>query len=104
MKLNLKRLALSAALLSLLAAGMAVPASAASPFDATDATALAGFSWPWENVNVETIEAGEYAASMTVGTAQQLSPIVLPEKAAQSALICSIDGFSPLNETKHAAM
>ena len=83
MKLNLKRLALSAALLSLLAAGMAVPASAASPFDATDATALAGFSWPWENVNVETIEPGEYAASMTVGTAQQLSPIVLPEKAAQ---------------------
>lgn len=79
MKRNPKQLAVCAALLSLLAVGMAVPASAASPFVAP----ALSVSWPWESVSVETVETGDYVASMTVGTAQQLSPVVLPEKAAK---------------------
>lgn len=79
MKRNPKQLAVCAALLSLLAVGMAVPASAASPLVAP----ALSISWPWESVSVETVETGDYAASMTVGTAQQLSPVVLPEKAAK---------------------
>lgn len=78
MKLNLKQLALSAAVLGLLAVGMAVPATAANPFAVSTAIV-----WPWESVSVETVETGDYAASMTVGTAQQLSPVVSPSKAAQ---------------------
>lgn len=78
MKLNLKQLALSAAVLGLLAVGMAVPATAASPFAVSTAIV-----WPWESVSVETVETGDYAASMTVGTAQQLSPVVSPSKAAR---------------------
>ena len=78
MKLNPKQLALSAAVLGLLAVGMAVPATAASPFAVPTAIV-----WPWESVSVETVETGDYAASMTVGTAQQLSPVVSPSKAAQ---------------------
>lgn len=80
MKRNPKQLAVCVALLGLLTVGMAVPASAASPFVAP---ALSNFSWPWETVNVESVETGDYAATMTVGTAQKLSPVVLPEKAAQ---------------------
>lgn len=79
MKRNPKQLAVCAALLSLLAVGMAVPASAASPLVAP----ALSISWPWESVSVETVETGDYAASMTVGTAQQLSPVVLPTKAAK---------------------
>lgn len=79
MKRNPKQLAVCAALLSLLAVGMAVPASAASPLVAP----ALSISWPWESVSVETVETGDYAASMTVGTAQRLSPVVLPTKAAK---------------------
>ncbi len=34
---------------------------------------------------VESIAPGDYAATMTVGTAQQLSPDIPPEKAAKRA-------------------
>ena len=40
---------------------------------------------PWATVAVESIAPGDYAATMTVGTAQQLSPDILPEKAAKRA-------------------
>ena len=80
MKLNPKQLAVSAALLSLLAAGAALPAAAASPISATAAISI---DWPWSAVATESVETGDYAAAMTVGTAQQLSPVVLPEKAAK---------------------
>ena len=80
MKLNPKQLAVSAALLSLLAAGAALPAVAASPISATAAISI---DWPWSAVATESVETGDYAAAMTVGTAQQLSPVVLPEKAAK---------------------
>lgn len=80
MKLNPKQLAVSAALLSLLAAGAALPAAATSPISATAAISI---DWPWSAVATESVETGDYAAAMTVGTAQQLSPVVLPEKAAK---------------------
>mgnify|MGYP002469829461 FL=1 len=31
----------------------------------------------------ESVETGDYAPTMTVGTAQQLSPVVTPAKAAK---------------------
>ena len=78
MKLNPKQLAVSAALLTLLAAGAALPATAASPISAP-----AAITFPWSAVATESVETGDYAASMTVGTAQQLSPVVTPAKAAK---------------------
>ena len=77
MKLNLKMLAVSAALLGLLAAGAALPASAAGPLNAAAALSL-----PWSAAAVESVETGTYASTMTVGTQQQLSPVILPAKAA----------------------
>lgn len=75
-----KQLAASAVLLGLLAAGAALPATAASPL-----SAAAAITMPWATVAVESIAPGDYAATMTVGTAQQLSPDILPEKAARRA-------------------
>jgi len=75
-----KQLAASAVLLGLLAAGAALPATAASPL-----SAVAAITMPWTTVAVESIAPGDYAATMTVGTAQQLSPDILPEKAAKRA-------------------
>ena len=77
MKLNPKQLAVSAALLGLLAAGAALPAAAASPISAP-----AAITFPWSAVATESVETGDYAPTMTVGTAQQLSPVIQPEKAA----------------------
>ena len=83
MKLNPKQLAVCAALVSLLAVSAVLPASAASPLNAAAAITLP--SLPWSSVEVESIEPGDYAASMTVGTAQQLSPDIQPSKAAKRA-------------------
>ena len=83
MKLNPKMLAVSAALLGLLAGGAALPARAASPF----AAAPAAISLPWLAAEVESVETGSYASTMTVGTAQQLSPVILPAKAARTATV-----------------
>ena len=83
MKLNPKMLAVSAALLGLLAGGAALPAGAASPFAATPAA----ISLPWLAAEVESVETGSYASTMTVGTAQQLSPVILPAKAARTATV-----------------
>ena len=77
MKLNPKQLAVSAALLGLLAAGAVLPAAAASPISAP-----AAITFPWCPVAAESVETGDYAPTMTVGTAQQLSPVVQPKKAA----------------------
>ena len=63
-----KQLAASAVLLGLLAAGAALPASAASSLSAT-----AAITFPWSSVAVESIAPGDYAATMTVGTAQHPS-------------------------------
>ena len=83
MKLNPKQLAVCAALVGLLTVCAALPASAAGPLNAAAAIALP--TLPWSSVEVESIEPGDYAASMTVGTAQQLSPAIQPSKAAKRA-------------------
>lgn len=91
MKLNPKMLAVSAAVLALLTAGAALPVSAASPLAASAAISL-----PWTAVNVESIETGNYASTMTVGTAQQLSPVILPEKAARTATVSFMSNDSSI--------
>ena len=83
MKLNPKQLAVCAVLVGLLTVCAALPASAAGPLHAAAAIALP--TLPWSSVEVESIEPGDYAASMTVGTAQQLSPVIQPSKAAKRA-------------------
>ena len=60
MKLNLKMMAASAAVLGLLAAGAALPATAASPL-----TASAAISLTWSSVEVESIDTCDYASTMT---------------------------------------
>ena len=82
MKLNPKQLAVSAALLGLLACAAALPASAASVVTTPAALALPKISWPWDSVTTESIDPGAYDAAPTVGTAQQLSPVTVPENAA----------------------
>ena len=91
MKLNLKMLAVSAALLSLLAAGAALPASAAGPLNAAAALSL-----PWSAAAVESVETGTYASTMTVGTQQQLSPVILPAKAARKATVTFMSNDSTI--------
>ena len=91
MKLNLKMLAVSAALLGLLAAGAALPASAASPLNAAAALSL-----PWSAAAVESVETGTYASTMTVGTQQQLSPVILPAKAARKATVTFMSNDSTI--------
>ena len=91
MKLNLKMLAVSAALLGLLAAGAALPASAAGPLNAAAALSL-----PWSAAAVESVETGTYASTMTVGTQQQLSPVILPAKAARKATVTFISNDSTI--------
>ena len=91
MKLNLKMLAVSTALLGLLAAGAALPASAAGPLNA-----VAALSLPWSTAAVESVETGSYASTMTVGTQQQLSPVILPAKAARKATVTFMSNDSTI--------
>lgn len=91
MKLNLKMLAVSAALLGLLAVGAALPASAAGPLNVAAALSL-----PWSAVAVESVETGSYASTMTVGTQQQLSPVILPAKAARKATVTFMSNDSTI--------
>lgn len=91
MKLNLKMLAVSAALLGLLAAGAALPASAAGPLNAAAALSL-----PWSAAAVESVETGTYASTMTAGTQQQLSPVILPAKAARKATVTFMSNDSTI--------
>ena len=91
MKLNLKMLAVSTALLGLLAAGAALPASAAGPLNASAALSL-----PWSAAAVESVETGSYASTMTVGTQQQLSPVILPAKAARNATVTFMSNDSTI--------
>ena len=67
--IHAKKLALSAVLVAVLAAVLAVPASALD-------------LWPWDNVAPQSIELGQYSTTMAVGEKQQLSPVLLPEKAS----------------------
>ena len=91
MKLNPKMLAVSAALLGLLAVGAALPASAAGPLNVAAALSL-----PWSAAAVESVETGSYASTMTVGTQQQLSPVILPAKAARKATVTFMSNDSTI--------
>lgn len=85
MRFNANKLAFGALLSCLIAVGAAMPAAAAP------ATALQAITWPWQKVEAESIEPGEYAAVMTVGQAQQLSPVILPEDATDKVSYASSD-------------
>ena len=82
MKLNPKQLAVRAVLLGLLACAAVLPASAASAGSTQTGFSLPKISFPWDNVTTESIETGTYDPTPTAGTAQQLSPVTVPENAA----------------------
>ena len=88
MKSTVKTLALGAALLCLLAGGMALPASAAVPLTG------AAVSLPWNSDNsvpAESIEAGTYSSNMLLGETQQLSPTVRPRNSTDSVIYLTDD-------------
>ena len=88
MKSTAKTLALGAALLCLLAGGMALPASAAVPLTGT------AVSLPWNSDNsvpAESIEAGTYSSNMLLGETQQLSPTVHPRNSTDSVIYLTDD-------------
>ena len=88
MKSTVKTLALGAALLCLLAGGMALPASAAVPLTGT------AVSLPWNSDNsvpAESIEAGTYSSNMLLGETQQLSPTVRPRNSTDSVIYLTDD-------------
>ena len=53
-------------------------------------------SLPWSAVAVESVETGSYASTMTVGTQQQLSPVILPAKAARNATVTFMSNDSTI--------
>ena len=88
MKSTAKTLALGAALLCLLAGGMALPASAAVPLTGT------AVSLPWNSDNsvpAERIEAGTNYYNMLLGETQQLSPTVRPRNSTDSVIYLTDD-------------
>lgn len=91
MKLNLKPLAVSAALLTLLCAGAAPLASAASPLGT-----VAAISLPWKKVALEGIDTGSYSHTMTIGTTQTLTPVLTPSNASDVSYTMTCDNTSVL--------
>ena len=88
MKSTAKTLAVGAALLCLLAGGMALPASAAVPLTGT------AVSLPWNSDNsvpAESIETGTYSSNMLLGETQQLSPTVRPRNSTDSIIYLTDD-------------
>ena len=80
MKSTAKTLALGAALLCLLAGGMALTGTAVS--------------LPWNSDNsvpAESIEAGTYSSNMLLGETQQLSPTVRPRNSTDSVIYLTDD-------------
>lgn len=71
MKFNLKKLVLCGFMLGVLTVAAALPAAALN------------ITWPFQKVKVESVELGEYEATMVVGTTQQLRPYALPENASK---------------------
>ena len=75
MKFNLKKLVLCGFMLGVLTVAAALPAAALN------------ITWPFQKVKVESVELGEYEATMVVGTTQQLRPYALPENASKPQVI-----------------
>ena len=82
MKSLTKRLA-AALLLAALTIGAALPAAA-----------ITLPSWPFQKVEVESIDPGSYNAEMVVGTTQQLKPVVLPEDASDKEIVFASEDIS----------
>ncbi len=84
MKFFAKRLA-AGLLLAAVTIGAAVPAGAIS---------LPSIQWPFRRVAVESINPGEYNATMVVGTTQQLKPTVYPEDATDPTITITSEDIS----------
>lgn len=84
MKFFAKRLS-AVLLLAALTVSAALPAAAVS---------LPSIQWPFQKVEVESIDPGEYDAQMVVGTTQQLKPTVLPEDASDKEVVFASDDIS----------
>ena len=86
MKSTAKKLAICAVMLGMLACGTALPAFAAVPLTG------AAISLPWnKDVPAESIEPGSYSSNMTLGTSQQLSPVVRPRNSTDSVIYITDD-------------
>ena len=86
MKSTAKKLAVCAMMLGLLACGTAMPAFAAVPLTGT------AISLPWnKDVPAESIDPGSYSSNMTLGTSQQLSPVVRPRNSTDSVVYITDD-------------
>lgn len=88
MKYKASKIAAFALALGLLAGSVQLPAMAAEPgaepLEATNG--ILARLWPSSKVPVTGIELGEYQETMTVGTTQLLSPVILPENATDKTL------------------
>lgn len=84
---NAKKLAAAALALGLMLGVAQLPASAAAPAagQLEQTNSILSRLWPGR-VPVTDIELGEYQPTMTVGTTQLLSPVVLPENASNKTL------------------
>lgn len=82
-----KKLAAAALALGLMISVAQLPVSAAAPVAAQleETNSILSRLWPGK-VPVTDIELGEYQSTMTVGTTQLLSPVVLPENASNKTL------------------
>lgn len=87
MKHKINKLAAFALTLGLLVGAsplsVCAAAPAAEPLETTN-TILSKL-WPGSKVPVTGLETGEYQSTMTVGTTQLLSPVILPENASDTS-------------------
>ena len=86
MKSTAKKLVVCALMLGVLACGAALPAFAAVPLTGT------AISLPWNReVPAESIETGSYSSNMTLGSSQQLSPVVRPRSTTDAVVYITDD-------------
>ena len=86
MKSTAKKLVVCALMLGVLACGAALPAFAAVPLTGT------AISLPWNReVPAESIETGSYSSNMTLGSSQQLSPVVRPRYTTDTVVYITDD-------------
>lgn len=87
MKHTANKLAALILSLGLMISAASLPAAAAAPAagQLEETNSILSKLWPGK-VAVTDIELGEYQSTMTVGTTQLLSPIVLPENASNKSL------------------
>lgn len=88
MKHKANKLAALALALGLMVSTACLPAFSAAPAagQLEETNSILSRLWPSSKVPVTAIELGEYQSTMTVGTTQLLSPIILPENASDKTL------------------